>query len=83
MLHLQLLDLNEAVVFEVGEVLLPLIVEVLQFRVTDLNVLGQLALLDVAPQVILVLNQVLLKLTHFSHEIFEHLILKNIAELLG
>jgi len=63
--------------------LLPLIVEVLQLRVTNLDILGQLADLDVFPEFILILNDVLFELADFTHEILEHLILKNITELLG
>jgi hypothetical protein len=83
MLHLQFFDLDKRIVFEVCEMLLPLIVEVLQLRVTNLDILGQLADLDVFPEFILVLNDVLFELADFTHEILKHLILKNIAELLG
>ena len=48
MLHLELLNLDETVVLEVGEVLLPLVIEVLQLRVTDFDIFCQLALLDVS-----------------------------------
>jgi hypothetical protein len=82
-LLLQVLNLPERLVLEVGEVLLPLVVEVLQLRVADLDILRQLSLLDVLAQVVLVLNYVLLQLSHLAHQVLEHLILQDVAQLLG
>ena len=75
MLHLKLFDLDKAFVFEVCEMLLPFIIELLQFRVSNLDILCQLALLNILPEIILVLDYVLLQLPHLSHQVFEHLIL--------
>ena len=82
MLLLEVLDLAERLVLEVGEVLLPLVVEVLQLRVADLDVLRQLSLLDVLPQVVLVLHDVLLQLSHLPHQVLEHMVLQDVAQLL-
>jgi hypothetical protein len=60
MLLFQILYLPERLVFEICEVLLPLVIEVLQLSITDLDIFGQLSLLDVLTQIVLVLNDVLL-----------------------
>lgn len=88
MLHLHLvllfevLYLPERLVFEVSEVLLPLIVEVLQLGVSNLDVFGQLSLLDVLAEIILVQNDVLLELANLAHQVLEHLILQDVTQLL-
>jgi hypothetical protein len=83
MLHLQFFDFDQGVVFEVSEVLLPLIIEVLQLSVTNLDILSQLTVLDVFPKLILVFDDVLLELTNFTHKVLEHLILEDVAKLLS
>ena len=82
MFHLQFLYLDETVVLEVSEVLFPLIVEILQLSVTDLNILSELSLLDVLTQLILVVNDVLLQLTNFTHQVLKHLILQDVTQFL-
>lgn len=80
MLFLQLLDLAEALRFKVGEVPLPVHIELVQLLVSDLNILCQLLLLDVLSQLVLIVNNVLLQLSHLTHQVLEHLVLKDIAE---
>lgn len=82
MLLLQVFDLAERLIFKVGEVLLPLVIEVLQLSVTNFDVLRKLSLLDVLSEFVLVLNDILFKLTHLTHKVFEHLILQDVTELL-
>jgi hypothetical protein len=82
MFHLQFLYLDETVILEVSEVLFPLIVEILQLSVTDLNILSELSLLDVLTQLILVVNDVLLQLTNFTHQVLKHLILQDVTQFL-
>ena len=82
MLLLQVFDLAERLIFKVGEVLLPLVIEVLQLSVTNFDVLRKLSLLDVLSEFVLVLNDILFELTHLTHKVFEHLILQDVTELL-
>lgn len=60
----------------------PLVVELLQLGVSDLDVLSKLSLLDVLAQLILVLHDVLLQLTHLPHQVLEHLVLQDVAQFL-
>jgi hypothetical protein len=78
----QVLYLDERLVLEVGEALFPLVVELLQLGVSDLDVLSELSLLDVLAQLILVLHDVLLQLTHLPHQVLEHLVLQDVAQFL-
>jgi hypothetical protein len=82
MLLLQVFDLAERLIFKVGEVLLPLVIEVLQLSVTNFDVLRKLSLLDVLSEFVLVLHDILFKLTHLTHKVFEHLIFQDVTELL-
>jgi hypothetical protein len=83
MFHLQFFDLDEAVILKVGEVLLPLVVEVLQLSVTNFDVFCELAFLNVSSKLILVFHDILLKLTHLTHKVFKHLVLQDVTELLS
>lgn len=62
--------------------LLPVIVELLEFFVANLDILSQLLLLDVVSELVLVLDDVLLELPDLAHQILEHLVLQDVAELL-
>lgn len=79
----QLLDLNHAIILELGKILFPISVELLHLFVTDFYVLSQLIVLNIRSEIILEHAYVSFEQSDFSHEIFVKLILLNVAELLG
>ena len=47
MLHLEILYLLKTFLFKISELLLPLVIELLQFLIANLNVLCELSILDI------------------------------------
>ena len=61
---------------------LPLFAEFLEFIFSDFDILLQLSLLDISPKFVLIIDDVLLKLSNLLHQVLEELILVNLVELL-
>ena len=80
---LQQLDLLERLVFKLGEFLFPGSVEVSEQVVADAHVLAHLRLLNVRPQLALVLHYKLFKKADLPHEVLVELVLVDFAALIG
>lgn len=79
MFHFEFFYLDKTVIFKIREVFLPVIIEFLEFLITDFDIFCQLFYLDVLTKIILVVNDILFQLTNFSHKVFESLIFKNVT----
>ena len=83
MIILEEFDSHQTFVLVLLELLLPLSIKILKLLITDLNILSELVLLDVGSEFILVLINICLKYSNFTHQILIQCILLNIAEFLS
>jgi hypothetical protein len=67
MLLLEIFNLAKGVIIKIGKVLLPVIKEILQLCVTNLDIFSKLSNLNICSEVFLVKYDILLKLANFSH----------------
>ena len=67
MLLLEIFNLAKGVIIKIGKVLLPVIKEILQLCVTNLDIFSKLSNLNICSEVLLVKYDILLKLANFSH----------------
>jgi hypothetical protein len=67
MLLLEIFNLAKGVIIKIGKVLLPVIKEILQLCVTNLDIFSKLSNLNICSEVFLVKYDILLKLANFTH----------------
>ena len=80
---LRVFNLDDGLLLEVLEPLLPISIELLKLLITDVNVFFQLLLLNVSSQFVLVKVEVLLQQSDFAHEVLVELVLVNDTELIS
>ena len=81
MLVLDLFDLDHRLIFELSELFLPVSVELMEFLVTDFDVLSELRVLNIDSELVLKYVDVLLQKSNLPHQIFVGLVLLDVAKL--
>ena len=81
MIALHFFNFDHRLVFEFVEFSFPVTVEFLQLFISNVDVFFQLHLLDVGPELVLILVKIRLKKSYFSHQILIELVFLNHAQL--